>query len=71
MDAVILAFNMVFSVKPLVPLLFAALYGLFVGAVPGLTARMATAVLCPVPFFMDPCPAVRPTRPPLSMPRFC
>jgi len=58
MDAVILAFNMVFSVKTLLPMLLAALYGLFVGAVPGLTATMATALLVPVTFFMEPIPAV-------------
>ncbi len=58
MDAVILAFNMVFSVKTLVPMLLASLYGLFVGAVPGLTATMATALLVPVTFFMEPIPAI-------------
>ena len=58
MDALILAFNMVFSVKTLLPMLFAALFGLFVGAVPGLTATMATALLVPVTFFMDPIPAI-------------
>ncbi len=35
-----------------------ALYGLFVGAIPGLTATMATALLVPVTFFMDPVPAL-------------
>ncbi len=58
MDALALAFNMVFSVKTLLPMLFAALFGLFVGAVPGLTATMATALLVPVTFFMDPIPAI-------------
>jgi len=36
----------------------AAVYGLFVGAIPGLTATMATALLVPVTFFMDPIPAL-------------
>lgn len=36
----------------------AAVYGLFVGAIPGLTATMATALLVPVTFFMDPVPAL-------------
>jgi putative tricarboxylic transport membrane protein len=58
MDAVVVAFNMVFSVKTLVPMLLASLYGLFVGAVPGLTATMATALLVPVTFFMEPIPAI-------------
>ncbi|UCF74169.1 MAG: tripartite tricarboxylate transporter permease [Deltaproteobacteria bacterium] len=36
----------------------AAVYGLFVGAIPGLTATMATALLVPITFFMDPVPAL-------------
>jgi TctA family transporter len=36
----------------------ASLYGLFVGAMPGLTATMATALLVPVTFFMEPVPAL-------------
>ena len=39
-------------------MLSAALFGLFVGAMPGLTATMATALLVPVTFFMDPVPAI-------------
>jgi len=35
-----------------------AFYGLFVGAIPGLTATMATALLVPVTFFMDTVPAL-------------
>ena len=35
-----------------------SLFGLFVGAVPGLTATMATALLVPVTFFMAPIPAI-------------
>ena len=34
------------------------MFGLFVGAVPGLTATMATALLVPVTFFMEPIPAI-------------
>ncbi len=46
--------------KPYVILVIAmsAAYGLFVGAIPGLTATMATALLVPVTFFMDPVPAL-------------
>lgn len=36
----------------------AGLFGMFVGAMPGLTATMATALLVPVTFFMPPVPAV-------------
>src|SRR5512138_1447647 len=39
-------------------ILASALFGLFVGAVPGLTATMATALLVPVTFFIPPVPAV-------------
>jgi putative tricarboxylic transport membrane protein len=35
-----------------------AVFGLFVGAIPGLTATMATALLVPVTFFMPPVPAL-------------
>jgi len=42
----------------LVVILCAALFGLFVGALPGLTATMATALLVPITFFMEPVPAI-------------
>jgi putative tricarboxylic transport membrane protein len=58
MDALATAFGMVFSFKTLWPMLLASLFGLFVGAVPGLTATMATALLVPVTFFMEPIPAI-------------
>jgi len=34
------------------------LYGTFVGAIPGLTATMAVALLVPFTFYMDPIPAI-------------
>ncbi|MEP6772463.1 MAG: tripartite tricarboxylate transporter permease, partial [Polaromonas sp.] len=52
------AFSMVFEPYTLMVMVIAAFYGLFVGAVPGLTATMATALLVPVTFFMAPVPAV-------------
>src|SRR2546426_9073234 len=58
MDAIIIAFQMVFEPKTVVVMLAASLFGLFVGAVPGLTATMATALLVPVTFFMAPIPAI-------------
>ena len=39
-------------------ILASAAFGLFVGAVPGLTATMATALLVPVTFFLPPIPAI-------------
>ena len=52
------AFLMVFEPYNLAVMLGASLFGLFVGAVPGLTATMATALLVPVTFFMAPIPAI-------------
>ncbi len=56
--AVAQAFGMVFDPYTLMVMVLASFYGLFVGAVPGLTATMATALLVPVTFFMAPIPAV-------------
>ena len=58
MDVWLQAFALVFDPYVLTVILVSALYGLFVGAVPGLTATMATALLVPVTFFMPPVPAV-------------
>src|SRR4051812_2301517 len=52
------AFSMVFDPYTIVVMIVASLYGLFVGAVPGLTATMATALLVPVTFFMPAIPAI-------------
>ena len=52
------AFALVFHPHNVVVMLAASLFGLFVGAIPGLTATMATALLVPVTFFMPPIPAV-------------
>ena len=52
------AFGLVFEPYTLAVILVAALFGLFVGAIPGLTATMATALLVPVTFFMPPVPAI-------------
>jgi len=58
MDAIITAFGLVFDPYVLMVIVLSSLYGLFVGAIPGLTATMATALLVPVTFFMAPVPAV-------------
>src|SRR6478672_7289635 len=52
------AFALVFDPYVLWVILGSAMFGLFVGAVPGLTATMATALLVPVTFFMPPVPAI-------------
>src|SRR5688500_17125497 len=52
------AFALVFDPYVLWVIFASAAFGLFVGAIPGLTATMATALLVPVTFFMPPVPAI-------------
>ena len=52
------AFWLVCDPYVLLVILCSALFGLFVGCIPGLTATMATALLVPITFFMPPVPAV-------------
>ena len=52
------AFALVFDPYVLWVIVASAAFGLFVGAIPGLTATMATALLVPVTFFMPPVPAI-------------
>src|SRR5574341_2469002 len=52
------ALDMVFAPQVLLVMLLSAVFGIFVGAIPGLTATMATALLVPLTFFMDPLPAI-------------
>ena len=58
MSAVIAAFGLVFDPYVLLVVVLSAVFGLFVGAIPGLTATMATALLVPVTFFMPPVAAL-------------
>jgi TctA family transporter len=58
MDAIVTALGLVFQVNVLWVICASAAFGMFVGAMPGLTATMATALLVPVTFFMDPVPAL-------------
>ena len=58
MDALIAAVNLVFDPFVLWVILAASAFGIFVGAMPGLTATMATALLVPITFFMPPVPAL-------------
>lgn len=48
------ALQNVFSIDVLIVIFVAAAYGLFVGAIPGLTATMAVALMVPFTFFLDP-----------------
>jgi putative tricarboxylic transport membrane protein len=52
------AFGMLADGTLLLVVLASAVYGLFIGAIPGLTATLATALLVPFTFFLDPLPAI-------------
>ena len=58
MDVIFQAFGLVATWDVVLTVLAASIFGLFVGAVPGLTATMATAMLVPLTFFMEPVAAV-------------
>ncbi|MDO9500190.1 tripartite tricarboxylate transporter permease [Falsiroseomonas sp.] len=58
MDPLLQAFGLVFDPFVLAVIGLSAIFGMFVGAMPGLTATMATALLVPVTFFMPPVPAL-------------
>ena len=53
-DAFLTALENTFTLKVLLVILASAAYGLFVGAMPGLTATMAVALMVPFTFFLDP-----------------
>ncbi|MGH9374234.1 MAG: tripartite tricarboxylate transporter permease [Vicinamibacterales bacterium] len=57
-DHVVTAFGQVLDPLVLGAVVASAAFGLFVGAIPGLTATMAVALLVPVTFFLPPLPAV-------------
>ncbi|HRY27164.1 MAG: tripartite tricarboxylate transporter permease [Geminicoccaceae bacterium] len=52
------AFALVFDPYVIGVMVAAGAFGLFVGAMPGLTATLATALLVPITFFMEPIPAL-------------
>ncbi len=58
MDAIFKAVALIGEPYTLGVMLLAAAFGLFVGAMPGLSATMATALLIPFTFFMEPVPAI-------------
>ncbi len=58
METLFVAVGLVFTPYVLMVMLFSAVFGLFVGSIPGLTATMATALLIPITFFMPPVPAI-------------
>ena len=58
MNAVLAGLDLVLRWDVILTILVASAFGLVVGAIPGLTATMAIALLVPITFFMDPIPAV-------------
>lgn len=52
------ALQLVLTPEVLITMVLSGAFGMFVGAMPGLTATMATALLVPVTFFMEPVPAI-------------
>src|ERR687885_2499055 len=58
MDNLLTALALVFDPYVILVICLSSAFGLFVGAMPGLTATMATALLVPVTFFMPPVPAL-------------
>src|ERR671933_856657 len=58
MDNLLTALALVFDPYVVLVICLSSAFGLFVGAMPGLTATMATALLVPVTFFMPPVPAL-------------
>jgi TctA family transporter len=57
-DAVLGALALVLNPEVALVIVLSAIYGTFVGAIPGLTATMSVALLVPLTFFMDPVPAI-------------
>lgn len=52
------AVALVATQEALLAIVLSCMFGLFVGAIPGLTATMATAILVPFTFYMSPIPAI-------------
>ncbi|TGV07592.1 C4-dicarboxylate ABC transporter permease [Alcaligenaceae bacterium 429] len=58
MHEILSGMALVFNAEVLLVVLASAVFGVFVGAVPGLTATLAVALLVPVTFHMDAIPAI-------------
>ncbi|MBL4645437.1 MAG: C4-dicarboxylate ABC transporter permease [Hyphomicrobiales bacterium] len=58
MEHFITALPLIFNPYVLTVILLSGFFGLFMGAIPGLSATMATALLVPVTFFIPPVPAL-------------
>jgi len=58
MEMIFEALRQMATLEVVVVMLLASAYGLTMGAIPGLTASMAVALVIPIAFFMDPIPAL-------------
>src|SRR5690606_41657380 len=58
MDSLWIALEQILHWQVILIVLVSAVYGLFMGAIPGLTATMAVALLVPLTFFLDDIPAL-------------
>lgn len=58
LDILFGALALLFTPATIAAIVLGSFYGLFIGALPGLTATMSTALLVPVTFYLDPVPAV-------------
>jgi TctA family transporter len=58
MEVIVAGLGLLFQFEVLVPMLLASIFGLAVGAIPGLTASMAVSMLVPLTFFMSPLVAI-------------
>lgn len=54
MDDLLAAIDLVFRADVLLTILLASIYGILVGAMPGVSATLAVAMLVPITFFMEP-----------------
>ncbi|MDZ5696576.1 tripartite tricarboxylate transporter permease [Chelativorans sp. M5D2P16] len=58
MDVMLRALVLLADPVVITAMVLAAIYGLAVGSVPGLTASMAVALIIPITYFLDPVPAL-------------
>lgn len=58
MEVILSALGLLFQPEVLLAMLAASIFGLAVGAIPGLTASMAVSMLVPLTFFMSPLVAI-------------
>ena len=58
MESIIAAFMLILDPTVVLTIIVASCMGVLIGAIPGLTAVMGTALLVPITFYMDPIPAI-------------